>query len=173
MHVIKYRLKNHKFSAYRESPRNEPLTTHSFFTPHILAYSFRNRYLVTHPEPGHHHFSYFGCSIKVAGSSYNTKEQKKCETCNLLQTCFTPWKPWSFKKLQLHGQVWTTGSHQQSNNQIKTSSFRTGSDVIVSKDELLCHTPTHADVHLSQQLSSRLTPAVILWQHGHLEDNTD
>lgn len=51
---------------------------------------------------------------------------------------------------------------------MKQFSFRTGGDVVVSKDELLCYAAPHADVHLGQQLSSGLTPSVILRQQGHL-----
>lgn len=54
--------------------------------------------------------------------------------------------------------------------QIKFSYSRTSGDVVISKDELLCHSTAHTDVHLSQQLGSCLTPTVILWEHGHLED---
>lgn len=52
----------------------------------------------------------------------------------------------------------------------KRLSSRTSSDVVVSKDELFGHAAAHADVHLSQQLSPSLTPAVVLWQHGDLQD---
>lgn len=48
----------------------------------------------------------------------------------------------------------------------------TSRDVLVSKDELLCYAATHADIHLGQQLSSGLTPSVVLWQQGHLETTT-
>lgn len=44
----------------------------------------------------------------------------------------------------------------------------TGCDVLRAKDHLLCHSAPHADVHLSQQLGARLTPAVVLREHGHL-----
>lgn len=50
----------------------------------------------------------------------------------------------------------------------KWSNCCTSGDVFVSKDEFLCYAATHADVHLGQQLSSGLTPSVILWQQGHL-----
>ncbi|TNN81438.1 hypothetical protein EYF80_008210 [Liparis tanakae] len=33
---------------------------------------------------------------------------------------------------------------------------------------LLCYTAAHTDVHLGQQLSASLTPAIVLWEHGHL-----
>lgn len=42
--------------------------------------------------------------------------------------------------------------------------------MVISKDELLCYAPTHTDVHLSQQLSSCLTPAVVLWKQRHLQN---
>lgn len=55
---------------------------------------------------------------------------------------------------------------------MKWSNSRTSGDVFVSKDELLCYAAAHADVHLGQQLSSGLTPSVILRQQGHLETRT-
>lgn len=55
---------------------------------------------------------------------------------------------------------------------ISPSVFRTCGDVIVPKDELLCYSAAHADVHLSQQLGSCLAPAVILWKHRHLKHGT-
>lgn len=50
---------------------------------------------------------------------------------------------------------------------------RTSGDVLVSKDELLCHSAAHVDIHLGQQLGSRLTPAVVLGEQGHLEDRDE
>lgn len=44
----------------------------------------------------------------------------------------------------------------------------TSGDVLRAKYDLLCHTASHADIHLSQQLRASLTPAVVLWEHGHL-----
>lgn len=44
--------------------------------------------------------------------------------------------------------------------------------MVISEDELLCYAATHTDVHLGQQLSSCLTPAVVLWEQRHLQDRT-
>ena len=45
---------------------------------------------------------------------------------------------------------------------------RTRGDVLDAEDDLLGNSPAHAHVHLGQQLGARLTPAVILREHGHL-----
>ena len=47
--------------------------------------------------------------------------------------------------------------------------FLTGRDVLVAKDDLLCHTAAHAYIHLGQELRARLTPAIVFREHGHLE----
>lgn len=44
----------------------------------------------------------------------------------------------------------------------------TSCDVLLAKDDLLCHTTAHADIHLGQKLRASFTPAVVLWKHGHL-----
>lgn len=41
-------------------------------------------------------------------------------------------------------------------------------DVVMTKYNLLCHTAAHVDIHLCQKLRASLTPAIILWEHGHL-----
>lgn len=46
----------------------------------------------------------------------------------------------------------------------------TCSDVFIPKDEFLCHSATHTHVHLSQQLSTGLTPPIIFWEHRHLSE---
>lgn len=38
----------------------------------------------------------------------------------------------------------------------------------MAKYNLLRYTAAHADVHLGQELGASLTPAIILWEHGHL-----
>lgn len=38
----------------------------------------------------------------------------------------------------------------------------------MAKYDLLCYTASHTDVHLCQKLRASLTPAIILWKHGHL-----
>lgn len=44
----------------------------------------------------------------------------------------------------------------------------TSCDVLVAKDDLLCDTAAHADIHLGQKLRAGLAPAIVLWKHGHL-----
>lgn len=56
-----------------------------------------------------------------------------------------------------------------SNTRIEGLNF-TSCDVLLAKDNLLCHTTAHADIHLGQKLRASLTPAVVLWEHGNLTE---